>query len=56
VLNAFLLPLVIGVLIKLAMTVLPQVVRPKGWYKAILIGSSALIAVLGVAGGAWALL
>jgi Mn2+/Fe2+ NRAMP family transporter len=56
VLNAFLLPLVIGVLIKLAMTALPQAIRPKGWYKSALIGSSALIAVLGAAGGIWALL
>ena len=56
VLNAFLLPLVVGVLVKLAMTALPQAMRPKGWYKSALIGSSALIAVLGAAGGIWALL
>ena len=56
VLNAFLLPLVIGVLVKLAMTALPQAIRPKGWYKSTLIGSSTLIAVLGAAGGIWALL
>jgi NRAMP (natural resistance-associated macrophage protein)-like metal ion transporter len=56
VLNVFLLPLVIGVLLKLALTALPERVRPKGWYKAVLIGSSASIVVLGAAGGTWALL
>ena len=54
--NAFLLPLVLGVLVALAMTALPEPVRPKGWYKWCLIGSSAFVAILGVAGGIWALL
>ncbi len=54
--NALLLPLVIGVLVVLAMTALPEQVRPKGWYKWSLIGSSAFVAVLGMAGGIWALL
>jgi Mn2+/Fe2+ NRAMP family transporter len=56
VLNAFLLPLVIGALVKLALTALPQAIRPNGWYKFILIGSSVLISVVAAAGGTWALL
>jgi Mn2+/Fe2+ NRAMP family transporter len=55
-LNAFLLPLVIGVLLKLALTALPQAVRPSGWYKAVLIGSSVFVSVAGVVGASWALL
>ncbi len=51
VINAFLLPLVIGFLLALAMSVLPQSLRLRGWYLWAVIGISAAVAVLGVFGG-----
>ena len=43
VLNAFLLPLVIGFLVALALTALPPTLRPGGVYRWILIGVSAIV-------------
>jgi Mn2+/Fe2+ NRAMP family transporter len=52
VLNTFLLPLVIGFLVVLAATALPQPLRPHGWYLGLLIGVAALVCTLGLYGGA----
>ena len=51
VLNAFLLPLVIGFLIALAIKVLPEGIRPTGPYLWVLIGVSALVIAVGLFGG-----
>jgi Mn2+/Fe2+ NRAMP family transporter len=51
VLNAFLLPLVIGFLVALAGKTLPEAMRPRGFYLWILIGISASVIVLGLYGG-----
>jgi Mn2+/Fe2+ NRAMP family transporter len=51
VLNAFLLPLVIGLLVALALTALPPALRPRGLYRRILIGVSALVSAVGLYGG-----
>ncbi len=52
VLNAFLLPLVIGFLIALSIVALPDALRPKGAYRWLLIGVSAVVAIGGVYSGA----
>jgi Mn2+/Fe2+ NRAMP family transporter len=54
VVNALLLPLVTGILIALAMTALPEPVRPDGWSKWALIGTWTMIAAVSLAGGFWA--
>jgi Mn2+/Fe2+ NRAMP family transporter len=51
VLNAFLLPVVIGLLIALAVTALPLAMRPKGAYLWALIAVSGLVIGVGVYGG-----
>ena len=51
VLNVFLLPLVIVLLVALAVTVLPKPLRPQGIYLWSLIGISSIVIVAGVAGG-----
>ena len=51
VLNAFLLPLVIGLLVALALTALPATLRPRGLYRGILIGVSAVVIAFGLYGG-----
>jgi NRAMP (natural resistance-associated macrophage protein)-like metal ion transporter len=51
VMNAFLLPLVLGFLIALAVKALPEQSRLKGWYLWLVIGVSAGTCVLGVFGG-----
>jgi Mn2+/Fe2+ NRAMP family transporter len=51
VLNAFLLPLVIGCLIALAVKVLPQGLRPRGVYLWALIGVCAVVIGMGLCGG-----
>jgi len=51
VLNAFLLPLVIGLLIALAVTALPAAMRPEGAYLWALIAVCALVMAVGVYGG-----
>lgn len=56
VLNAFLLPLVIGFLVALATKVLPKPLRLKGSYMWVMIGISAGVSMLGLAGGVWGLL
>jgi Mn2+/Fe2+ NRAMP family transporter len=51
VLNAFLLPLVIGLLVALAVDVLPDVIRPRGIYLWVLIGVSAIVIAVGLVDG-----
>ena len=51
VLNAFLLPLVIGFLVALAAKVLPEPFRPRGWYLSLIIGISGVVCALGLFGG-----
>ncbi len=56
VLNAFLLPLVIGFLVTLALTALPPTLRPTGLYRWILIGVSTIVISVGLYGGVAGLL
>jgi Mn2+/Fe2+ NRAMP family transporter len=51
VLNVFLLPLVIGLLVALAVKALPEPQRLRGWYLRLLIGVCAVICALGLVGG-----
>ncbi|MBV9222271.1 MAG: divalent metal cation transporter [Methylobacteriaceae bacterium] len=51
VLNAFLMPLVIGLLVALAVKVLPEPVRLRGWYKWLTIAVSSAACALGVFAG-----
>jgi hypothetical protein len=51
VMNALLLPMVLGFLIALAIFALPPAVRLQGWYKWVVIIVSSLTAGLGVYGG-----
>jgi Mn2+/Fe2+ NRAMP family transporter len=51
VLNAFLLPLVIGFLVALAVKALPEPVRPRGWYLGLVIGFAAIVCAVGLFGG-----
>ncbi len=51
VLNTFLLPLVIGFLVALAMKALPEGLRPRGLYLWALIGVSAVVIAVGLYGG-----
>ena len=51
VLNAFLLPLVVGLLVALALRALPAPLRPRGLYLAVLTGISALVIAVGLYGG-----
>jgi len=56
VLNAFLLPLVIGFLVALAVKALPEPVRLRGLYLWVLIGISAIVIAVGLFGGVSGLL
>jgi Mn2+/Fe2+ NRAMP family transporter len=56
VLNAFLLPLVIGFLMALAVTALPAPLRPRGLYLWVLVGLSAIVIATGLYGGVAGLL
>ena len=56
VLNAFLMPLVIGFLVALAMKALPEPYRLRGWYLGLIVGVSALVSAVGVFGGLQALM
>jgi Mn2+/Fe2+ NRAMP family transporter len=56
VLNAFLLPLVIGFLVALAVKALPEPLRPRGGYLWVLIGTSAMVIAVGLFGGVSGLL
>jgi NRAMP (natural resistance-associated macrophage protein)-like metal ion transporter len=51
VLNAFLLPLVIGFLVALAVKALPETLRLSGWYLALVVGVSAAVSLLAFYGG-----
>ncbi len=51
VMNALLLPLVLGFLIALAISALPPAYRLRGWYKYVVIVVAALTTALGVFGG-----
>ncbi len=51
VMNALLLPLVLGFLIALAITALPPAYRLRGWYKWVVIVVASLTTALGVFGG-----
>ena len=56
VLNAFLLPLVIGFLVALAVKALPESLRLRGFYLWVLIGISAIVIAMGLFGGVSGLL
>jgi NRAMP (natural resistance-associated macrophage protein)-like metal ion transporter len=56
VLNAFLLPLVIGFLVALAVKALPEPLRPRGVYLWVLTGISAIVIAVGLFGGVSGLL
>jgi Mn2+/Fe2+ NRAMP family transporter len=56
VLNAFLMPLVIGFLVALAVKALPEPYRLGGWYLALIVAVCAIVSVVGVFGGLQALL
>ena len=56
VLNAFLMPLVIGFLVALAVKALPEPFRLRGWYLALIIAVSAIVSAIGVFGGVQALM
>jgi hypothetical protein len=51
VMNALLLPLVLGVLLTLSARALPAGVRPRGVYWMVLVAVLALTGALGLAGG-----
>jgi Mn2+/Fe2+ NRAMP family transporter len=55
VLNAFLMPLVMGFLVALAVKALPEPYRVRGWYLALIAAVSTVVAGLGVFGGVQAL-
>jgi hypothetical protein len=54
--NAFLLPLVIGLLVALAAKVLPEPVRLRGAYLWAVLGITVIVCCLGIVGGFWGLL
>jgi Mn2+/Fe2+ NRAMP family transporter len=56
VLNAFLLPVVIGFLMILAIRALPRQARPDGWYLWLVATVSTAVCVLGLIGGVFGLL
>ena len=51
VFNAFLMPLVIGLLVALAFTALPEPYRPRGWYLGLLVAVCTIVSAIGVFGG-----
>jgi Mn2+/Fe2+ NRAMP family transporter len=51
VFNAFLMPLVIGLLVALAVKSLPEPHRLRGWYLALIVTVCAIVSGLGVLGG-----
>jgi Mn2+/Fe2+ NRAMP family transporter len=55
-LNTFLLPLVIGFLVALAIKVLPDEFRPRGWHQGLLVGVWLVVSALGVCAGVRGLL
>ena len=56
VLNAFLMPLVIGFLVALAVRALPEPYRLRGWYLALIVGVCGAVSAVGVFGGVQALM
>jgi Mn2+/Fe2+ NRAMP family transporter len=56
VFNAFLMPLVIGLLVALAVKALPEPYRLRGWYLALIVAVCATVSAVGVFGGLQALL
>jgi Mn2+/Fe2+ NRAMP family transporter len=56
VLNAFLMPLVIGFLVALAVKALPEPYRLSGWYLGLVVAVSAIVSAVGVFGGVQALM
>ncbi len=56
VLNAFLMPLVIGLLVALAARALPEPCRLRGWYLRLMVAVAALVSALGIFGGIQTLL
>jgi Mn2+/Fe2+ NRAMP family transporter len=55
VMNALMLPIILGVLIIIAATALPEAHRPRGFYLCVVIGVCAVTAVVGLWGGLLAL-
>ena len=55
VMNAFMLPIILGVLITLALIALPETHRPRGFYLCIVIGVCGLTAAVGLCAGLWGL-
>jgi Mn2+/Fe2+ NRAMP family transporter len=51
VLNAFLMPLVIGLLVALAVKALPNHIRLRGWYLWLIVSVCTIVSALGVFGG-----
>jgi hypothetical protein len=56
VFNAFLMPLVIGLLVALAVVTLPEPYRLRGWYLATIIAVCAIVSAVGIFGGLRALM
>ena len=52
VFNAFLMPLVIGLLVALAVTALPEPHRPRGWYLILIVAVCMIVSAVGIFGGA----
>jgi Mn2+/Fe2+ NRAMP family transporter len=50
VFNAFLMPLVIGLLVALAAAALPEPWRPRGWYLGLIVAVSAIVCAVGIFG------
>ena len=56
VFNAFLMPLVIGLLVALAVTSLPEPYRLRGWYLGVIVAVCGVVSAVGVFGGVGALM
>ena len=56
VFNAFLMPLVIGLLVALAVVSLPEPYRPRGWYLGLIVAVCAIVSAVGIFGGLQALM
>jgi Mn2+/Fe2+ NRAMP family transporter len=56
VFNAFLMPLVIGLLVALAVVSLPEPYRLRGWYLGVLVAVCTIVSAVGVFGGVRALM
>ena len=56
VFNAFLMPLVIGLLVALAVVSLPEPYRLRGWYFGVIVAVCAIVSAVGIFGGVLALM